>query len=219
MLERIVNPGENLNASLTQPTLSNVAPIAAIGAAIQNNAGITNLSGGVVFNVYTIPTSLTWSVSSNNATGSGTVTVYGFNNNVLNSAVVNNGAGADSIANTYGDGFSGKVYENYFRSANAGQGMRILGMTIEATNYTSGSQVSSVFSTMSLNIIAANGQGSTIPLPVNLQEAVRNTQYQSGILTIKKDFYLNSLTQLSLSLPKDTKLVFTLFTDASGFNG
>lgn len=216
MFERQVNPGEVLGGLVATTDVAVGTPAQQLAAAVQQNAGVANLSNGTVFNLFTIPTSFSWTVSSTDA-GAAT-TVYGFNNNVLNAAVTNNGGGAGTIVNTYGDGFTGKVYENYARSANGGMGVKILAMTIESTNYTSGAQTTP-FSTLAFNIIAANGQGSVIPIPVNLQEAVRNTQYQSGILTVKKPFYLNALTQLSLLMPINTKLVITLFTEASGFNG
>lgn len=190
-----------------------------IAAAIQANNGVTNLSNGVVYNVYPIPATFTWTVYSNNGTGAASTTVYGFNNNVLNAAVTTNGSAADSIVNSYGDGFSGKVYENYARSTNNGQGVYIKGMTVQATNYTSGAQVSSPFSTMNLTIITTNGYGSSVPVSIDFNEALRNTQYQVGILTIMKGFYLNSLTQLKLLLPANTQLVFTLMTQSASFNG
>lgn len=191
----------------------------AIANAIQQNAGITNLSGGVTYNVYPIPATFTWSVSSNNGGGAASTTVYGFNNNVLNAAVTTNGSGAASIVNAYGDGFTGKVYEQFARSANNGQGVMIKGMTIQATNYTTGAQVTAPFSTMNMTIITTNGYGPTVPVSIDWNEALRNTQYQSGILTIFKPWYLNSLTQIQLLLSVNTALVITLMTQSSSFNG
>lgn len=215
MLEQVT-----LDAGTTSVAANpNASPANSIAQAIQANAGITNLTNGVVYNVFPIPATFTWTVYSNNATGAVATTVYGFNNNVMNAAVTTNGSGAASIVNTYGDGFSGKIYENYARSANNGQGVYIKGMTVQSTNYTSGAQTSTPFSTMNLTIITTNGYGASVPVSIDFNEALRNTQYQVGILTIMKAFYLNSLTQLQLSLPANTQLVFTLMTQSASFNG
>lgn len=215
MLEQIQFGSEVATAPVGINPNSN--PANAVAQAIQQNAGITNLSNGVVYNVYPIPATFTWSVSSTNA-GAAT-TVYGFNNNVMNAAVTTNGGGAATIVNTYGDGFSGKIYENYARSTNNGQGVFIKGMTVQATNYTSGAQVSAPFSTMNLTIISTNGYGANVPVSIDFNEALRNTQFQVGILTVMKGFYLNSLTQLQLLMPINTSLVFTLMTQSASFNG
>ncbi len=218
MLEKIgIDTGGFSGQGNTTAVGPNIA--AQVAQAVNANQGIINLSKGVMYNVYPMPTSLTYSVSSNNGGGAASTTVYGFNNGTLNPAVTTNGSGAASIVNTFGDGLSGRQYANLALSANAGMGIKILGFTIQASNYTSGVATPSAFSTLNLTVITQNGYGATVPQTIDLNQALRNTQYNSGMLTLVYGFYLNSLTQLQMVLPVNTSLVFTLFTEASGFTG
>jgi len=204
----------NPATTLPVPAKSTVDTVA---AAINQQSGIQNLSNGVVYDIYTIPTSLIYTVTSTNAGVA--KTVYAFNNDVLNAAVTTNDSAANSIVNTYGDGFLGRIYNQYLKTANGGRGIKMLGFTINATNFTSGVGAPSALITLALNLISANGQGSIIPIPFDLSEALRNTQYVSGMLTVKKEFYFNALSQLQMYLPINTSLTFTMFTEASGFAG
>lgn len=214
---------EILGGTQTVATTSNVQQAAAISApsvaniaqTIAKNSGVINLSNGVIYDVFMIPTSLTFTASSVDATGAVSTTIYGFNTNSLNSAVTSNGGGT-AIAYTYGDGFSGKAYEQYARSANNGKGLDIVGFTVQATTV-AGVAKPTAFSTLNLTVISANGYGAAIPVTIDLNQALRNTQYNSGMLTLGFAFYLNALTQLQMVIPVDTTLTFTLFTAASGF--
>lgn len=213
---QVAPANSNLAPSITtngQSTVQNIAQ------ALQQAQGVQNLSNGVVYNIFTMPTSFTATIYSNNGGGAATTTVYLFNAGILNSAVTTNGSGAASIATTYGDGFSGNVYNQYFRSANNGMGVKFVGFTVIATNYTTGAQTASPLTTLSMNLINANGQGGTIPIPFDLSEALRNTQYQSGTLSVLKSWYQNGLNQFSMSLTANTQLNFVFFTEASSFKG
>lgn len=218
MLEKLgIDSGASIGIVNAPALGQNIA--AQVAQAVNANQGIINLSQGVMFNVFPMPTSLTYSVSSNNGGGAASTTVYGFNNSTLTAAVTTNGSGAASIVNTFGDGLSGRLYTQLASSANAGMGIKILGFTIQATNFTSGVAAPTAFSTLNLTVITQNGYGSTVPQTIDLNQALRNTQYNSGMLTLVYGFYLNSLTQLQMVLPVNTSLVFTLFTEASGFAG
>lgn len=181
------------------------------------NTGVSNLSNGITYEIFTIPTSLTFTTASNGAGGGTTVTQNTFNNSILGQAVTTNGSATASIVNTYGDGANGLVYEQLFRSANGGRGVLILGFTIVAT--VGGSQSSTPFNTLSLTLNSSNGQGSLIPVNIDLTEAIRNTQFLSGTLTVSKSFYMNGIEQLRYNLPPNTTFAFTFFTNSSGFKG
>lgn len=180
------------------------------------NAAVSTLSNKT-YDIFAVPPVLTYTTSSNNATGAGTVTQYIFNNNVLNAAVTTNGSAAASIVNTYGDGFSGKVYENGFRSWNGGRGILVKGFTLSVTNYTSGAQVGSYFNTLSFQLLSANFQGGVLAVPFDVSAAVNNQQYQVGIVTVRQNMYLNAGSQISVSLPANTIFAFTFFTEAATF--
>ncbi len=196
--------------------MNNAPSVAAIAQTIAANQGVINLSKGITYDVYLIPTSLTYSVTSTNA-GAANTTIFAFNNNVLNALVtVNSGGVAASIVNTFGDGFSGKVYEQYFRSANQGKGIKIIGFTLQITTL-AGVATPAAFSTLAMTILSTNGYGQNVPVSIDMNQALRNTQFNSGMLTLAYNFYLNSLTQISMSLPINTSLTLTLFTEGSGF--
>lgn len=188
-----------------------------LAAAAENANGVKDLSNGKVVNMFPIPSNFNVTISSNNGVSAEAKTMYLFNESFLNASPTNNGSGAASIVTTYGDGFSGRVYEQYIKLANTTRGIRFNGFTVQATNYTSGAQVTTPFASMSLALQICNGQGGRLPVQIDLNEAIRNTQYQSGILTVTKPMYVNALSQFQLSLPINTTLAFTFFTDASSF--
>lgn len=189
-----------------------------------SNTGVTNLGRGMVYELYTITTSL--SFTTNSAAGSGAVNTknYIFNNSFLNALVTNNGSGAGSIVSTYGDGFTGKVYEQYFKTCNPGQGtsgiyckgLFISGFTVQITNATSGDATSQGINTLAMNILAQNGEGESIPIAAKLAEAIRNAAFISGTYTVNFAFFINALTQISFVTPPNTNIAFTFFTQASG---
>lgn len=170
-----------------------------------------------VYDIYTIPTTLTFTSKSNNATGAGTVTQYIFNNSFFNAAVTTNGSAAASIVNTYGDGWTGKGYEQLFGSVNQAAGLFIKGFTVQAVNHTSGAQLSTPYNTLNFQVLNANLQGTMTPVPFDVQSAVNNMQQQIGILTIRQGFRINALSQLSYSHPENTDFAWTFFTQASSF--
>lgn len=191
----------------------------ALATAIQNQQGLSQINTGQIMDAYPMPSSLTTTFSSNNGGGAGTVSMYAFNNSFLTDNPTNNGSGAASVSTTYGDGFSGRVYEQYAKTANMTKGLLITGLTIIATNYTTGAQTSVPFNSINMSLLVQNGFGQTLPFPIRLNEAVRNTQYQTGILTPMVPFYVNCLSQVQLSLPANTIYAITWFTNASTFAG
>jgi hypothetical protein len=178
-----------------------------------NTAGIVNLSGGKVYDIFTIPPVMTFSTVSNAGTGAATVTQYIFNGTTMSAAVTTNGSGAASIVNTYGDGYTGKVYDAAITSWNQGRGVRIKGFTIQSTTTSTGAQTATPFATLQMQILNANAQGGATPVPVDVTAAQRNTQFQVGTLTVISEFYLNTLNQVSVSLPANTTFVFTFTTE------
>jgi hypothetical protein len=194
-------------------TLSNTSRSMAGYSAPATQAGVYSAAPGKVYDVFTIPPVLNYSTVSNNATGAGTVTQYIFNNTTLNAAVTTNGSGAASIVNTYGDGFSGRVYDKGVASWNGGRGVLIKGFTITSTTGSTGAQYSAAFATLNMQILNANSQGGVTPVPVDVSAALRNSQFQIGVLTVGFEFYLNSLNQLSLNLPRNTTFAITFVTE------
>jgi hypothetical protein len=182
--------------------------------AVQAAPGVVNLTQGKLFDIFTVPPVLSFTTASDAGVGSGTVTQYIFNNNVMTAAVTTNGSAANSIVNTYGDGFTGKIYEQLMRSANGGRGIFIKGFTVTSTTSSTGAQYPTAVNTMNAQILNANAQGGSTPVPVNVSSALRNSQFQSGVFTVEFKFYLNAMSQISVSLPANTTFAFTFLTES-----
>lgn len=174
--------------------------------------GVVNLTQGKLFDIFTVPPVLSYTSASDNGSGAATVTQYIFNNNVMTAAVTTNGSGAGSIVNTYGDGYTGKIYEQLQRSANGGRGILIKGFTVTSTTTSTGAQYSTAINTMNMQILNANAQGGSTPVPVSVASALRNSQFQVGVYTVAFEFYLNALSQISVSLPANTTFAFQFIT-------
>lgn len=185
----------------------------AVPASNQAGPGVVNLTQGKLFDIFTVPPVLTFTTASNNGTGAATVTQYIFNPNVMTAPVTTNGSGANSIVNTYGDGYTGKIYEQLQRSANGGRGIFVRGFTVTSTTTSTGVQYPTGVNTMSMQILNANSQGGSTPVPVNVSSALRNSQFQSGVFTVEFKFFLNAMSQISVSLPANTTFAFTFFTE------
>lgn len=210
------NAGVAEYVGTSQPVLNNQAQ--QLANAINSQAGTSNLSSGSVIDQRPIPSSLSVTIASNNGGGAAATTTNIFNNSFLTAAATTNGSGAASIVNTFGDGFSGVVYEQLFKF-NGGRGILITGFTLIATLSSTGVQISTPFNTMNLTLNVQNGNGNSIPNNIKMAEAVRNTQFQNGILTPVVPFMLNPLCQLQMSVPVNTTFAFTFFTDMSTFQG
>lgn len=176
-------------------------------------AGVVNLTQGKLYDIFTVPPVFTFTTASNDGSGAATVTQYIFNSAVMNAAVTTNGSGSASITNTYGDGFTGKIYDEAVRSANGGRGVMIKGFTITSTTTSTGAQISTPINTLQMQVLNANGQGGSTPVPIDVNSALRNNQFQIGVFTVVFKFYLNAMNQISVSLPANTTFAFTFVTE------
>lgn len=174
-------------------------------------AGVKTLSDKT-YDIFALPPNFTVTTVSASGSGAATKTQYLFNNTTMNALVTDNGSGAGSIVSTYGDGFSGRVYDAIVASQNGGRGVLIQGFTVQSTTNSTGAQNSAAFNTMNFQILNANAQGGTFNIPLDVNSAITNAQYQVGILTIRQNFWLNTANQISVSLPVNTAFAFTFFT-------
>lgn len=199
-------------AARTPQVIAPQAPVAGPGGQVA--AAATRLSNKV-YDIFTIPPVFTFTVSSAAGVGAATSTQYIFNNNSFNALDTDNGSGAGSITNTYGDGFTGKGYEQLLRSANGGHGVEFKGFLVISTTPSTGAQNPTALTTINFNIVNNNMQGSTLDVPLNLSGAQTNMAYQSGTLTIEQRFWMNALNQISVSVAVDTAFAFTFYTEVS----
>lgn len=173
-----------------------------------------------VYDIFAVPPTMTFTAASNNGASAVTTTIYIFNNSSvggMNLAVTNNGSGAGSITNTYGDGFSGKMYDRGVSSWNAGRGIGIKGFLLQSTTTSTGAQYATAFNTLLFQINNANFQGTTIPNSIDVSSGINNQMYLSGTLSIRQAWYLNSANQISCALPVNTTFAYTFYTETSTF--
>lgn len=174
-------------------------------------AGVKTLSEKT-YDIFALPPNFTVTTTSASGANAVSKTQYLFNNTTLNALVTDNGSGAGSITTSYGDGFSGRVYDAIAASQNGGRGVLIQGFTIQSTTNSTGAQNSAALNTIAFQILNANAQGGTFNIPLDVNSAISNAQYQVGILTIRQNFWLNTVNQISVILPVNTAFAFTFFT-------
>lgn len=180
-------------------------------AAAAQSQGVINMGNGYGQRL-PIPDSTTVTISSNNGGGAGTKTCYIFNSGTYNTNPTNNDSGANSIVTTYDDGFSGNQINRLLQVGNGGYGLQLWGLTMQFTNYTSGSayQAALTGSSPAINYFKGNN-GAYVPYNINVATALRNTQFISGMVTLKFDgsVWVNGMSQFSASVLANTIAVFT----------
>jgi hypothetical protein len=215
MLLRTVQPSSVIPSvsEATAAPFSNQIGQAISQAQLQNNQGIYDNSGGKVVDIMPIPQTISFSAYSTSATGSVSKTLYLLNTNFYTALVTNNGGGEGTIVNTYGDGFSGKLYERLMASASGGRGIRVYGYSLQYNITSSGnSDGAGLANAAFTQLIYTGNSGQYIPNFMSNAVAVRNTQYVPGLLTFKWDGYLNSLTQFTIVLPVSDTVTVNFFT-------
>lgn len=216
---RSLNVSNQIKSGAQQNNMGNA--MKQLGNAIANgiaqgNSNIFNLNmpGKPVYDVLPNPASMNFTVSSLAGSGAESKTIYIFNEDVFNENLTDNGSGADSIITSYGDGFNGHWYNQAFKTygpntSNGNKGVRTYGWTVQCFTISTGNQNSSIFSSMNFTWNPYNGYGKPLAETMDFSQAIRNTQFQDGILTFAFDGYISSIGQYSLELPPDTKAVFT----------
>jgi hypothetical protein len=175
----------------------------------QNTQGIFDLRNGVV-NDMPLPPAVKFTSASNNAADAETVTQYIFNNNSFTALVTDNGSGASSITNAYSDGFSGKWNEQAMRSYAGGQGLRVYGFNVQYTIAGVANPSALVGANMAWTVY--NGYNKSIPYDLDFSQALRNTQYNAGLLTFQWDAFLSSVGQFQIEVPANNTLTLSWFT-------
>lgn len=187
--------------------------------AISQTQGVVDLSAGQVISGIKVPTSIKAVVRSNAGSGAISQSIKLFNNILFGAIVINNGSGVDSVVTTFGDKNSGNTYSRLMQILNQGNGINIKGMSVKASHISNGTPAAEFFTASNLKVLLADSEGNTIPFPLNIDEADRNTQQKDGLLTIFRPMQLNGLMQLVFDLAPDILVTFTLFTDTSTFKG
>mgnify|MGYP001614537814 CR=1 FL=1 len=163
------------------------------------NPSITPINPGRVANVKKIAPKYTITVE--NTTGGG-LDCYLFN---LDTYTANNGG----VTVTYSDGFAGKLLN---KLAADQDGLLFFGFNI--TGYDSaGDPSDDVVNSLLLELRSYIGYGASyVPTPIDISGAERNTQFKTGLFTVKTQFIMNCLEQLKMTLGAGEKATFVLFT-------
>lgn len=164
-----------------------------------------------------IPDTLDYTAASNNGTGAASKTLYIFNEDIYNESPTTNGSGANSITFSYGDGFSGNWYNASFNNYHEGQGMYIYGFNVAFTTTTTGVSNLSAFNQSNFQYNPYNGYGSPEPIPINFNQALRNTAYIQGLLTFRWEGFISRMGQFSIVIPPNNTLTMSFFTNPQAF--
>lgn len=188
-------------------------------SAISQAQGVVNIGGGQSIQGVKVPTSLTVSITSGEAIGAVPTTLNLFNDAVFSNQVTNNGSGANSITYNWGDNTTnGRLYTELCRLMNNGMGVGIKGFNIACT-FANGTSNQQFFSTANVTTLLNTLRGNFIPREISVEDAVRNTAFNSGLLTVVQPMMLNTLMQLTLEIPVGNIVTLTVFTEASSFKG
>jgi hypothetical protein len=171
--------------------------------AISNQNGIIDLRTNMgPIELYNKPTStIITAVGKNAANANAAVTTYAFNNDVFNQSVLASDGTTASTQATYNDGFSGRNIQQHLRNENFGRGLCTSAITFTCFN-SAGDQDPTILQQLNFTPLTyAVIGGRQVPMPIDVSSAIRNTQFQSGILTVLVEIWLNSMSQLSWSTP------------------
>lgn len=185
-----------------------VNPVNSYVAPSLNNAPNVSVPGN--FSLMPVPPAMTQVIASNNGANAVAKTVYFGNEASFNSTPTDNGSGAESITNTYGDGWSGKGYNQLI---GIGDGVQCFGFTLSYVTTSTGAQNGSGIVTANPTVLVATLiNGETVPKGYVLSAGARNTQFLAGEMTIQTMFKLNALSQFSYVVPINNTVTLTIMT-------
>lgn len=212
-----VNQDSGAAAQIIKANPVEVAVADAVKASqLQNNQGVYQYIKGATgaVELYTPALSTNYTVTNSNVADATSITAYMFNNNFFNTTPDSSGTGAgNTVTKTYDDGWNGKLIERTLAVANYGRGLRARFINIIATD-ASGNQSPVALSGCQLTLQSYTGNnGKPNPFPIPLSQAIRNTMYQSGTLTIELDMWVNAISQISFVVPKGCTLSVTVDWD------
>jgi len=183
----------NNNANAAATTLAN---------ALNQQSGIIDLSQGRQFELYVKPTSTvvtTYGLAVDGTTPGQSIS-YIFNEAIYKTSVLSADGTSASKQPTYNDGtfhnVTGGNINRHILCDNLGRGLNFKLITFVGIDG-SGNQDITILQNMNLTVQTYNTQGgSPVPQTFDVSSAIRNTQFQSGILTVALDVWVNAETQM-----------------------
>ena len=129
-------------------------------------------------------------------------TAYIFNKDI--------GTATSGKLETYDDGNLGKLIQRHIVNSNYGRGLKTKRITFTGVN-ADGNQDKTVLQQAAFAAVAyTTNEGRQIPAVANIAKALRNTQFQSGTLTVDAEIWINSITQLSAVAPAGCTLTILI---------
>lgn len=182
-------------------------------AQMNRQSGIIDLSGTHV-ELFDKPDTTTVTIEGRNAgdTADAQNTAYVFNTDI--------GTQTTGKAVAYDDGNNGALIQRHIVNTNYGRGLKIKAITFTGVNE-AGNQDATVIQRANFAAMAfTTSQGRQIPSITNIAKALRNTQFQSGQVTVALDMWVNSITKLSVVVPAGCTLVALIewSQDGEGMN-
>lgn len=176
-----------------------------IANAFQQSQGVYRV-GDPTIELCDNPTNSTITFKGRNAAdnANAAVNAYALNVDALNTS--------DGFVPTYDDGFTGKLINRQIAVRNLGRGLKVKSITFVALN-SGGSQDASVLQALALSFVTYTVKsGIIVPKPIDLSAAIRNTQFQSGILTLEfpNGLWLNAVTQIKAYITSGATVTATI---------
>ncbi len=190
------------NTKQPSPTQTANMLAAMMALAANKQSGIIDLRDGEVVELYDKPKSTLVTSYGRNAADDADLAVnaYAFNTSIFNKTIGADGVTA-ALPEDYNDGtFQGKTGMNinqHINFGNAGRGLKLKQITFTGIN-AAGNQDPTVLEALAFTIQTYTSiAGKVKPKVYDISEAIRNTQYQSGILTLLIDAWVSSVVQLT----------------------
>ena len=183
-------------------------PVAAsLAKDIQNNAGKIDISEGMVIELWPVAKTTKVNVTNPNTAKSADVTVYVFNENTLKNTFSDNvypdgAADIDKPTVAYNDGFKGNFIKELIHGSNQGRGLKCVELTIIGKD-ASGVQSDEAILALDAALQSYNPvRGTAMPLNVDFGEAIRNSAFKDGFVTVAIEFWVNRVSQFTFPCPK-----------------
>lgn len=178
---------------------------------VNNNPSDSTIDVSGQFDMFPVPPAMTQVIASATGGGALAINAYFLNEPFFTTTATNNGSGAASVTNTYGDGFTGKGYNQL--AAGSDGGIKCYGFTLQYATTATGAQNNAGLNTAAPTILVANLVGAnTIPRGLVLAAGARNTQYLAGVMTVRYRFNLNTLSQFQYAIPVGNTVTLTVLT-------
>lgn len=176
----------------------NITNTAALAAAITDRSGVIDMKTKI--EAYVAPDTTTITIEGRNSADSADAQneAYLFNKGL--------GSATTGKPETYDDGNGGALIDRHIMLSNYTRGMNIKRITFTGIN-ADGNQDPTVLQRVAFTVLGLNSNGGVdTPYPMNIAKALRNTQNQSGQVTVDVDIWVNGISKVKVTVPAGCQL-------------